>query len=48
MGIKILGTGWTVPGRCVSNTELEKIVDTSDQWIRERTGITQRYLSTVV
>lgn len=46
MGIKILGTGWTVPGRCVSNTELEKIVDTSDQWIRERTGITQRYLST--
>ena len=45
MGIKILGTGWAVPGRCVTNAELEKTVDTSDEWIRTRTGIGQRYLS---
>lgn len=45
MGIKIMGTGWAVPGRCVTNAELEKRVDTSDAWIRSRTGIGQRYIS---
>ncbi|MCY4382406.1 MAG: ketoacyl-ACP synthase III [Nitrospinae bacterium] len=38
----ILGTGSYVPERVLSNAELEKMVDTSDQWIRERTGISER------
>lgn len=41
----ILGSGSALPARCVSNAELEQQVDTSDQWIRERTGIRQRYLA---
>lgn len=41
----ILGSGSALPARCVSNAELERQVDTSDQWIRERTGIRQRYLA---
>jgi 3-oxoacyl-[acyl-carrier-protein] synthase-3 len=32
-----------VPERCVTNVDLEKFVDTSDEWIRTRTGIHQRY-----
>ena len=43
-GIKIRGTGRGVPGRLVSNRDLEKIVETSDEWIVSRTGIrTRRY-----
>lgn len=38
-GIKIRGTGRCVPEKAVSNAELAKIVDTSDQWIASRTGI---------
>jgi len=41
----LLGTGSALPKACVSNDELAKRVDTSDEWIRERTGITQRYLA---
>lgn len=41
-GIKIRGTGRDVPGRIVTNRDLEKIVDTSDQWITSRTGIQTR------
>ncbi len=40
-----LGSGSALPARAVSNEELAKTVDTSDEWIRERTGITQRYLA---
>lgn len=40
-----LGSGSALPARAVSNDELAKTVDTSDEWIRERTGITQRYLA---
>ncbi|WAT19294.1 ketoacyl-ACP synthase III [Aurantiacibacter sp. MUD11] len=39
------GTGSALPKNCVSNDELAKRVDTSDEWIRERTGITQRYIA---
>ncbi|HUG71845.1 MAG TPA: beta-ketoacyl-ACP synthase III [Steroidobacteraceae bacterium] len=39
---RIIGTGSYLPARVVHNTDLEKIMDTSDQWIRERTGIIQR------
>ena len=39
----ILGTGFSVPDRVVTNDELATVMDTSDQWIRERTGIEQRH-----
>ena len=39
---KIIGTGSHLPDRVVTNHDLEKIMDTSDQWIRERTGIHER------
>lgn len=39
---RILGTGAYVPERILSNSELESIVDTSDEWITERTGIKER------
>lgn len=39
---RISGTGSALPERVVSNHDLEKIMDTSDQWIRERTGISSR------
>lgn len=38
----ILGTGSEVPGKVVTNRDLEKIVDTSDEWITVRTGIRER------
>lgn len=41
---KIAGVGYYVPERIVSNNDLAKVMDTSDEWIRERTGIeTRRY-----
>lgn len=46
MSVRILGTGSALPERCVANQELEGLVDTSDEWIRERTGIGSRYVST--
>ena len=39
---KITGTGSYLPEKIVTNSDLEKILDTSDQWIRERTGICER------
>jgi 3-oxoacyl-[acyl-carrier-protein] synthase-3 len=39
----ILGTGFCVPDRVVTNEDLAATMDTSDQWIRERTGIEQRH-----
>jgi 3-oxoacyl-[acyl-carrier-protein] synthase-3 len=39
---KITGTGSYLPEKIVTNDDLEKILDTSDQWIRERTGIRER------
>ncbi len=39
----VLGTGRYLPDRCVTNAELERSMDTSDEWIRTRTGIEQRY-----
>ncbi len=41
---RITGTGSGLPQNCVSNAELAEQVDTSDEWIRQRTGIHQRYL----
>ena len=42
---KILGTGMYVPKKVVTNFDLEKVLDTSDQWIYERTGIRERRVS---
>lgn len=42
-GIKIRGTGRSVPNKLVTNRDLEKIVDTSDEWITARTGIKTRH-----
>jgi 3-oxoacyl-[acyl-carrier-protein] synthase-3 len=41
----VKGSGSALPKRVVTNEELAKTVDTSDEWIRERTGITQRYIA---
>ena len=42
---KIIGTGSYLPERVMTNHDLEPLVDTSDQWIQERTGIKQRYIA---
>ena len=42
-GIKIRGTGRGVPGKLVSNRDLEKLVETNDEWISSRTGIKTRH-----
>jgi 3-oxoacyl-[acyl-carrier-protein] synthase-3 len=42
---RITGTGGYLPENVMTNNDLEKIVDTSDQWIRERTGIEQRHIA---
>ena len=42
MKAKVLGIGYCLPERVLSNPELEKMVDTSDAWIVERTGIKER------
>jgi 3-oxoacyl-[acyl-carrier-protein] synthase-3 len=42
---RIVGTGSYLPENVMTNHDLEKIVDTSDQWIRERTGIEQRHIA---
>lgn len=39
---RILGTGLGSPSKVLTNSDLEKIVDTSDEWIRSRTGICER------
>jgi 3-oxoacyl-[acyl-carrier-protein] synthase-3 len=42
---RIAGTGSYLPERVLTNTELEKMVETSDEWIQERTGIRQRHIA---
>jgi 3-oxoacyl-[acyl-carrier-protein] synthase-3 len=39
---RFLGTGFAVPDRVVTNDELSRLMDTSDEWIRTRTGIQER------
>lgn len=41
---KILGIGSALPEKVLTNHDLEKMVDTSDEWIRTRTGICQRHI----
>lgn len=42
---RIAGTGSYLPEKILSNADLEKLVDTNDQWIRERTGIERRHIA---
>ena len=44
MGTRIIGTGSSLPETVVTNNDLSKIMDTSDEWIRTRTGIGERHL----
>src|ERR1700691_6193343 len=41
---KITGVAGYVPPRVLTNADLEKLVDTSDEWIRDRTGIRERHV----
>ena len=45
MGAVILGTGSSIPKRVLSNHDLEELVETSDEWILSRTGISTRRIS---
>jgi len=42
---RIAGTGGYLPERVMTNQELESMVDTTDQWIRERSGIKRRHIA---
>ncbi len=45
MGNIILGTGASLPSRVITNKDLEKKIDTTDEWIKTRTGIKKRHIS---
>ena len=42
---RIAGTGSCLPDKVLTNADLEKMVDTTDKWIRERTGIRERRMA---
>ncbi len=42
---RITGTGGHLPEKVLTNRDLEQMVETSDQWIRERTGIAERHIA---
>jgi len=42
---RVLGTGSYAPDKVLTNHDLEKMVETSDEWIQERTGITERHIA---
>lgn len=43
-GIRIAGTGSCVPSSVISNDDLSQVMDTSDEWIKQRTGIRRRHV----
>ncbi len=43
---RVIGTGSYLPEKILTNRDLEQMVDTSDEWIRSRTGIAQRHIAT--
>ncbi|MGH2457732.1 MAG: beta-ketoacyl-ACP synthase III [Chloroflexota bacterium] len=45
MYAEIVGWGYCVPTRIMTNSDLEQLVDTSDEWIRSRTGISERRIA---
>ena len=44
MGVRVIGSGSALPKRAVKNSDLEQVMDTSDEWIVQRTGIHNRYV----
>jgi 3-oxoacyl-[acyl-carrier-protein] synthase-3 len=42
---RIVGTGSYLPARVLTNSDLEKMMDTTDEWIRDRTGIERRHIA---
>lgn len=46
MGFRVLGTGSALPARSVTNDDLSEFLDTSDEWISTRTGISSRRICT--
>ena len=44
MNAKIIGCGMYLPEKILNNFDLEKMVDTSDEWITKRTGIKERHI----
>ncbi|MDD2483406.1 MAG: ketoacyl-ACP synthase III [Eubacteriales bacterium] len=46
MAFQIVGTGRAVPEYILTNEEVSKLVDTTDEWIKTRTGINSRFVST--
>lgn len=42
MGVRLVGTGMGLPSRKMTNADLERLMDTSDEWIVQRTGIRER------
>ena len=47
MHSRIIGTGSYLPEKVLTNADLEKMVETSDKWITDRTGIRQRHIAAV-
>ena len=45
MGIRVLGTGSYLPPKVISNDDLAKVLDTSDEWIYQHTGIHSRHVA---
>lgn len=45
MASRIIGCGGYLPSKVVTNADLEKTIDTSDEWIKTRTGIAQRHIA---
>lgn len=44
IGVRIAGSGLALPSKLLTNADLERMMDTSDEWIVQRTGIRQRYI----
>lgn len=45
MSIKIIGIGSYIPEKVLTNTEISKFVDTTDEWVKEKLGISERRIS---
>ena len=45
MGIRIAGTGSYLTEKILTNADIEKLVDTNDEWIRTRTGVEERRIA---
>ena len=45
IGVRIAGTGSALPSKPLTNADLEKVMDTTDEWIVQRTGIRTRYIA---